>query len=174
MSWDNPLSVAGEALSSVAGRILSFFAICWLATGAALFVEHGSTPNWLDLPPLLNIPVAWLILTLGSLLQGWGLLTVFFLGIAFVYLVHWEKSPLMCLLFVFLVQSAATLVPFLVGGMPSSTDTRAFVGAWLLLFILWVLLLLTRDQTLRIGPLTRSITWRGLAADEEHADDERH
>lgn len=101
----DPLSWFSSAASSTIGGVMTIFAATAFGTLIATWFEHGSVPDWDDLPFLLLIALG----TVGmACFQIWGLIYLAVLAVLFHRTIIGEASRLRIFLLVTALQTIVT------------------------------------------------------------------
>ena len=113
LGWDYyPLSVFGEALRSVVGRVVGFFLACWCGAGLAFAGTTALPPDeqWLEVAlPVVGVPLAWFWTIFVGLMQGWGFVVYPVLLLLGAVLLYADVRLPHIYLAVFVVQAAETV-----------------------------------------------------------------
>ncbi len=135
------------AITGVWTRVLTFFAVCWIASAVAVLCSslewhHGTGWSFhADFSEWYLVPVGWLVsIVAAAFLHWWGILHILFL-LAVVYAIVFVETDLFrsnCLLFVF--QTWHTLAV-----CNSETDSfgiyplfyLAVIGTIIILYVCW-------------------------------------
>ena len=150
---DYSLSLFREAISSVVGLILTFFATCFAAIGLAAFtvflvdLAFGRNEGLAASDALafaVGLPIFWFLQAIVGVFQAWGLLSYGILAVLFLLYVREDRPASRLLPAAFLIQWLEFLrCTFQLGNWErvGTPGVIAALGLWVALCATWVVFL---------------------------------